>query len=185
MISPRPSLATSRRFGTLAIAAVAVMLAGCAPTPTPTPTPTAAFASEEEAFAAAEETYRAYTDAVNQVDFSDPSTFDGVYVHLSSSSAASTRKVFSEFHAAKVRTVGLTQYDSFAGIAVDLTSGTITAGVCVDVSQVDVVDESGISIVSPDRPTRQPMLIAFERTRDAGGLTIASQNPADDFTCAT
>lgn len=184
MISPTPRSATSPRLGALALTAVVTMLAGCAPTPAPTPTPTAAFASEEEAFAAAEEAYRAYTDAVNQVDFSDPSTFDSVYVLLSSTSATSTKKVFSEFYAAKVRTTGLTQYDSFTGISAELTTGIISATVCVDVSDVDVVDESGASIVSPDRPARQPMLITFEEVRDARGLTIAAQDPADDFTCA-
>ena len=55
-------------------------LAGCTtPEPTdPTPTPTSAFASEEEAFAAAEATYRAYVDALNEVDLSDPETFEPV-----------------------------------------------------------------------------------------------------------
>src|SRR5690606_26029635 len=48
-----------------ALVLAAVSLSACAPTPTPTPTPTAAFASEEEAFAAAEEVYRAYNDAGN------------------------------------------------------------------------------------------------------------------------
>ncbi|WP_347125587.1 hypothetical protein [Microbacterium sp. SY138] len=184
MISPTPPLAMSRRLGALTTVAVAVTLAGCAPTPAPTPTPTAAFASEEEAFAAAEATYRAYTDALNSVDFSDPSTFDAVYVLLSNASATSTRKIFSEFHAAKVRTVGLTEYDSFAGISADLSTGSISATVCVDVSAVDVVDESGKSIVLSDRPARQPMLISFEGTRGAGSVTIAAQDPADDFTCA-
>ena len=44
---------------------VAVALAtGCTPEPAPSPTPTG-FASDAEAFAAAEATYRAYIDAVN------------------------------------------------------------------------------------------------------------------------
>lgn len=44
--------------------AIALLASGCTPEPTPTPSPTG-FASEEEAFAAAEATYRAYVDAVN------------------------------------------------------------------------------------------------------------------------
>ena len=48
------------------LAASVVALTGClGSAPDPTPTPTAVFTSEEEAFAAAEETYRAYIDAVN------------------------------------------------------------------------------------------------------------------------
>ncbi|MCT9001156.1 hypothetical protein [Microbacterium memoriense] len=55
-----------RQIASAAFAAVvAVLLAtGCAPEPASTPSPTG-FASEEEAFAAAEATYRAYVDAVN------------------------------------------------------------------------------------------------------------------------
>ena len=160
-----------------------VILAGCTPTPAPTHTPTAAFASEEEAFAAAEETYRAYTDAVNKIDFSDASTFETVYVHLSGASAASTKKVFSEFQAAGLRTVGTTRYDSFAGVSASLRSGNVSATVCVDVSDVDVVDRDGTSIVTPDRPDRQPMLITFEGNRASASLTITAQDPTDQITC--
>ncbi len=62
------------------VVALAVTLGATACQPEPTPTPTGpAFASEDEAFAAAEETYRAYVDALNQVDLSDPETFEAVY----------------------------------------------------------------------------------------------------------
>ena len=49
---------------TLAAFAVVGALVGCAPSSEPTPTPTG-FASEAEAFEAAEATYRAYVDATN------------------------------------------------------------------------------------------------------------------------
>jgi hypothetical protein len=41
------------------------MLAACTPQPEPTPTKTALFTSDQEAFKAAEETYRAYNEAGN------------------------------------------------------------------------------------------------------------------------
>ncbi len=50
------------------------------------------FASEEEAFAAAEETYRAYVDALNQVDLSDPETFEAVYAWTTGDANADERK---------------------------------------------------------------------------------------------
>jgi hypothetical protein len=62
------------RFGTVVLAA-AVLLVGCAPQPDATPTPSATalpFATDKEAFAAAEATYRAYVDAQNGVVISDP-----------------------------------------------------------------------------------------------------------------
>jgi hypothetical protein len=65
-----------RRFAAAATLALALALTtACAPDPAPTPSPTG-FASQEEAFAAAEATYRAYVDALNAVDLSDPATFE-------------------------------------------------------------------------------------------------------------
>ena len=63
---------------TLALALVVGLATGCQPEPSPSPSGPA-FANEEAAFAAAEETYRAYVDALNQVDLSDPETFEAVY----------------------------------------------------------------------------------------------------------
>ena len=59
------------------LACVLITTTGCFAQPDPEPTPL--FSSEEEAFAAAEATYRAYVDALNQVDLSDPETFEEVY----------------------------------------------------------------------------------------------------------
>ena len=53
---------------------LAVLMSGCAADPSVEPTPTPTFANEDEAFAAAEATYRAYVDALNQVDLADPAT---------------------------------------------------------------------------------------------------------------
>ena len=63
---------------TLALALALGMTTACQPEPAPSPS-APVFANEEEAFAAAEETYRAYVDALNQVDLSDPETFEAVY----------------------------------------------------------------------------------------------------------
>lgn len=160
------------------------VLAGCSATPTPTPTTTPAFASEEEAFAAAEETYQAYNDALNAVDLSDPSSFEPVFALLSGTAEATTRKAFSEFHAAKMSTVGATRYDSFAGESANLESGSVTATVCVDVAEVEVFNELGESAVSSDRPDRQPMLITFERSTRALELRLSAQSVAEEVSCA-
>ncbi len=74
----------------LALAAVAVT--GCS-TPAGAPKPTPAFSSEAEAFAAAEATYRAYVDALNAVDLSDPSTFEDVYSWTTGDANAGARRV--------------------------------------------------------------------------------------------
>lgn len=83
----------------LAVLALGVSaLSACAPAPEPTPTPSPAFASEEEAFAAAEATFAEYVDALNHVDFSNPTTFDAVFDVLSGQASESTKRAFSELH---------------------------------------------------------------------------------------
>ena len=78
----------------LALALVLGMATGCQPEPEPSPTGPV-FANEEEAFAAAEETYRAYVDALNQVDLSDPETFEAVYAWTTGDANASERKTLT------------------------------------------------------------------------------------------
>ncbi|WP_341945187.1 hypothetical protein [Microbacterium sp. LWH11-1.2] len=166
----------------IALALLSTLVVGCSPSPTPRPTPTAAFATEEEAFAAAEETYRAYIDALNQVDFAEPTTFEPVYALLQSSAASSTRKTFSQFHAESLRVTGTTAYNSFEGNTADLARGEIRARVCLDVTAVDVLDPEGRSVVSPERESLQPMAIIF-RTDEAAELRISSLSGSEEFEC--
>ncbi|MFK3678818.1 hypothetical protein ACI2IP_13885 [Microbacterium sp. NPDC090218] len=161
-----------------------MLLAGCSPEPEPTPTPTPAFASEEEAFAAAEETYRAYAEALNQVDFALPATFEPVYALLSGAAADSTKKAFSEFHAKRIRTAGVTTYDTVTRVSADLVGGVIHVNVCTDVSEVVVVDASGASIVSEERPPRQSMMVTFKVRGGDDELTISDLEASEDLFCA-
>lgn len=174
-----PALPTRLAILTVSVA----VLVGCSPGPEPTPTPTAVFASEEEAFAAAEATYRAYNDALNQVDFAAPETFEPVYSSLSGTVADSTRKAFSEFHAEGIRMVGATHYDSFIGISADPRKGIVSAAVCTDVGDVEVTNASGTSIVSADRPSRQSIDVRFVTRSGGEGLTISKLDPSKDERC--
>ncbi|MEV7691832.1 hypothetical protein AB0N73_00700 [Microbacterium sp. NPDC089189] len=153
-----------RRRLTPALAATAALIgalvfSGCTtPTPSPTPTPTG-FASEAEAFAAAEATYREYVDAVNAVDLSDPATFESLFAMTSGEINSSDRETYSGWHADGVTIVG----DSLAAEVTpkQWASGEVILSVCYDVSAVDVVDAEGRSMVSPDRPPRQPLLVTI------------------------
>ncbi|WP_434810118.1 hypothetical protein [Microbacterium sp. bgisy189] len=144
----------------LATIAVAMLATGCTPTPEPTPTPTG-FASEEEAFAAAEETYRAYVDAVNDVDVSDPTTFEPVFAFLSGNALEGTKKAYSQLHADEITMEG----DSIPTSVEILSTSTVaeaTLDICLDVSQVTAVDPDGNSIVSTSRPDIQPLRATLE-----------------------
>ena len=159
---------------TLALAMVVTFATGCQPEPAPSPTGPV-FATEEEAFAAAEETYRAYVDALNQVDLSDPETFEAVYAWTTGEANAEARQTFSRMHADQWIVIGTsvpTVIEPVSWGAADLTQ--MEVAVCLDVSSVQLVDTSGQSVVSPDRPDQQSMLVSMTTSRSTGTHWIIS-----------
>lgn len=185
MISPTPSLHTSSglvRLGALLVVLTITALAGCSPTPTPTPTTTPAFASEEEAFAAAEETYRAYNDALNAVDLSDPSSFEPVFALSSGDFEAADRRTLSELHAESYRFTGKTFVSDFKGVSSAPPFETIIASICLDVSASDVVDQSGLSVADPERAKYNSLRVTFRQS--GGKLSIDRADREDQMSCA-
>ncbi|MEU2204345.1 hypothetical protein AB0P19_08725 [Microbacterium oleivorans] len=172
---------TARRSAALlAATALAAALTACAPAsaPTPSPTPTG-FASEEEAFAAAEATYRAYVDALNQVDLSDPATFEPVYALLDGEALASEKKTLTKMHADGWSVSGETEVPSiFKGN----TAGEIL--VCQDVSKVAVINAAGESQVSPDRPDVFALdVTVVHDTRSSTGARVVASKAIEDDRC--
>lgn len=156
-------------------------LAGCT-TPGPAePTPAPAFSSDEEAFAAAEDTYRAYVDALNQVDLSDPETFEAVYGWTTGEANANERKSLSQMHADGWIVDGYTAVVGFHPGAT--TNGSVDAVVCSDVSAVNVTNADGQSMVSPDRPTAYALQVTFVETSTPTGLSINTSNAVEDSRC--
>ena len=128
------------------------LLAACTPTPEPTPTPTALFASDEEAYAAAEETYRAYNDAINAQRSGDitqdPQDFlIGAALEADIDGrrelAASGLNVEGD-----VRVVAFTPIES----AVTKDRRHVGAFVCLDLSKTQVLLDNGDRADLPDRP---------------------------------
>lgn len=158
------------------------VLAGCAPAdPAPDPTPTG-FASEAEAFAAAEATYRAYVDALNQVDLADPATFEEVYRWTTGDANASARRNFSEYHADGVSVTGESEITLLEPLRVDGEKYQLAA--CLNVGRVQVVDASGQSLVSPDRSDTQTLTIYLAPLRTDTGLAVEDVGPrTGDPTC--
>lgn len=121
--------------------------------------------SDEEAFAAAEETYRAYVDALNQVDLADPATFEPVYALTTGDANASARESFSQMHADGWTVTG-------ESVVVSVLAGAVTRNiasvdVCTDVSAVALMDTTGASVVSPDRPDIQALTVELDREERA------------------
>lgn len=148
--------------GLVALLLVGAMVTGCSGQPAPEPsTPSApTFASDEEAFAAAEETYRAYVDALNQVDLSDPATFEPVFAWTTGKANSGARKEFSEMHANAWTVTGETRIALV--VPFEMSESAPSLDVCLDVSDVTVVDSDGLSVVSPDRRNVQSMRIVFD-----------------------
>lgn len=170
-----------RRFAAAATLVLALALTtACAPDPAPTPSPTG-FASQEEAFAAAEATYRAYVDALNAVDLSDPATFEPVYSLLSGTALADSKKSLTAFHAEGYTRTGDTRFDRLTVTGSDLAAGTVTVALCLDVSDVDLVDSSGESVVAPGRVNVQPLDVTLVKSSNT--TRIDRSVAAEELTC--
>lgn len=149
------TMAHRMRRTILAGAATALALAlttGCTPEPEPAPSPSpTGFASEEEAFAAAEATYRAYVDALNQVDLSDPATFEAPLAWTTGNLNSADKKSFSQSHAEKESLVGAFKVRLVEPARWDRQTGVASLFACLDVSGTDVLDSDGVSKVPVDR----------------------------------
>lgn len=164
--------------------AIAVTLVGCTPEPEPTPAPSG-FADEDAAFAAAEATYRAYVDALNRVDLSDPETFEDVYRWTTGDALAAERKLLSEMHAEAWIKSGATVTTGFA--RVDISAGNprvVRAIACSDISEVDVKDAAGVSQVASNRPDSYQLRLEFTESELATfGLLLSSSTAVERTVC--
>lgn len=180
-----PSVPRLRVIATAALLAMLLSLTACTSTADPAPTPTATpfFASKKEAFAAAEETYRAYTDASNATVLTDSKTFEPVFAWLRADALDAARKNYSGYNANRLTRIGTSTFDHFTGAAYKAASRTVVAYVCIDVSTIDVVDPEGRSVVPADRPPRRAVEVTMISADTTTGLAISSSIPTDKLTC--
>ena len=168
---------------TLALAMVVTFATGCQPEPAPSPTGPV-FATEEEAFAAAEETYRAYVDALNQVDLSDPETFEAVYAWTTGQAIAGERKSLTRMHADGWMVDGDTVVTKVNLVEFDETDpAVVVLHVCTDVSDVAVTDSSGNSVVAPNRPPFQASVASFTESQSSPTGLLLSTVEGGDHSC--
>ncbi len=143
------------------------MLGGCsAPAPTPTPTPTG-FANEAEAFAAAEETYRAYVDALNsrrQNQATNPAPED----FLTDAALESDTIAQEELEASGLSIVGESRIERLlpGDRSADYTT-SISILVCLDSSATRIVDSVGTDQTPPDRATISVLEVQLKYVRAA------------------
>lgn len=156
----------------------ATALSACTPTPEPTPTPTAAFASEEEAFVAAEEVYRAYNDAVNtqrkNENDDDPQKY---LTALALQSDIDANRVLQDNG---VHIEGPGEVASFEGIGSTLstTPATVSAEVCLDVGATRVIDEHGEDRTPESRADVVALDVKFVMTDQGLRISSSTENTA-------
>ncbi|GAA3623758.1 hypothetical protein GCM10022200_02500 [Microbacterium awajiense] len=168
----------------VALAIAGGLLTGCVPDTEPEPT--APFTTEAEAFAAAEATYRAYVDALNRVDLSDPETFEDVYAWTTGDANSAERQSLSGMHAEGWNVQGSSTLMSTVPVSAELSNpARVTIVGCLDVTDVRLVDEHGESVVSPDRPPVQTVLVvAIQDSSTPTGLIIDSLDGREASECS-
>ncbi|TQJ31784.1 hypothetical protein [Microbacterium sp. SLBN-146] len=177
-------------FAAAALALIA-LLGGCAPESSPSPSASLSssptFTSDAEAFAAAEKTYRAYVDALNDVDLSDPETFEPVFALTTGDANDATKKTFSQMHADGWTVQGETRIDLLERSPGDegVASGDVMLDVCLNVGDVRLTGPDGESVVSPDRLDVQSMRVELFQSGSLPAYLIASISGREDGTsCA-
>lgn len=169
-----------RLTSALAAGALAVgLLTACSPEPEPTPTPL--FSSEEEAFAAAEEVYRAYHAEMaiwlSGDDEADPLRF------TTGQLLETDQRTRDQLQSRGLTLQGEAVVVSFTGTAasIDTLTPKIQAVVCIDNQDMRVINSEG-NDVTPD--SRQD-LAGFDTTFVSNGshLLVAESQLKEDATC--
>lgn len=166
---------------TLGLAAAALMLSGClAPAPEPTPTPTAVFASEDEAFAAAEETYRAYVDAAN-ARREDPQSDPDPESFLVGEALENEIDAQRDYEQLGIRVVGPSTVSQVVDVSADPVSGDVVIDACFDSTAARAVNEAGDDVTLADRdPT---VMLRIATTVVGGEVLIEELAAAGGATC--
>jgi hypothetical protein len=178
----------------LAVAlSVALMLTACVPTTTPAgPTPKTStkpvFANEAEALAAATKAYAAYVKVSDKILADGGNNPERVHDVATGDALRGALAGYQEFRTKELRSVGLSKIDH---VSIQRFSGSSANGkdlvsiyACLDVSSVEVLNKSGASVVSPQRPARQPFQVSEDWDKGKQLLVVASREPwADGGVC--
>lgn len=149
----------------VAAGALVLSMSGCLGEPEPTPTPTLAFATDEEAFAAAEETYRAYVDATNARN-SDPNSQPDPIDFLIGNALEGDLEGQAAIAEAGLVVRGETEVPSLAH-GTRQSDGSITLVACVDVAKTRLLDSNGKDVTPPDRDDRLEIELVLQPVGDS------------------
>jgi len=147
------------------------------------------FASEEEAFTAAVAAYVGYLNILTTIASEDGIGMERLDIHAAPDVSAFAKGGLVTLQQEGLRTVGqqsasktvLQSYYPQAESGVDI----ISIYVCVDVSNLDLVDHAGRSVVEADRPDQTPFEASFNLIgQDPAHLVVATNTVwAGDGVC--
>ena len=179
-------MTTRTRSVTVVMVAIALSsLLGCAPEPAPVPTPTPAFASEEEAFAAAEEVYRAYNDAENRSRAPGAGGGPAPEDYLVGTALEEYLDGRDLLRLKNLKLEGDIGIFAFHNWSTDLENPVteVAATVCLDLTATRTVEVSSGADLSPPSP---PAVMSQKVTlvHDGERLLISSESEGDESSCS-
>lgn len=178
------------RYGAVTIVvALCVVLAGCTTESSvgggsggtsSTPTSTPAFASEEEALAAAEEAYGAFLKMEDTIFADGGVEPERITPFATGDALQAALDGFASFEEQQIHSVGaqtfeITDIVRYSPAAID-GEQIVDAYVCLDISEVDVLDADAKSVVDENRPPQQPFEVSFVWSAASDGLVVGERD---------
>ena len=168
----------------LAALALRLVLTGCGgsepPVPTPTPAPTAAFASEEEALAAAVEAYGRFTSVSDEIGQAGGIGSERLLAVAAGDFMVGTVDGYRDWNEKGWRQIGS---KTFHDVSIQsIFSNGVVVYLCEDISNVDVVDSAGASVVSATRVDTYFFQVELEMSPE-DRLLVTGRERWDDRSC--
>jgi len=166
--------------------AVALVLVGCVPTtsptsPAPRPSTTPVFATDAEALAAATKAYAAYVRVSDEILADGGNNPERIEQVASGEALDGALAGYSDFRQRGLHSVGDSKvgHVSLQKFSPESVSGKnlVTIYACLDVEGVDVLDQTGTSVVSTQRPPRQTFQVSVDWRESKQQLFVTSRNP--------
>ena len=159
------------------LVAASIGMVGCAPGPSPKPTPTPLFTSEADAFKAAEQVYRDYTDVGNAARDGDVNAKPDRYLAGTAlEDEIATQRQLTE---QRLKVLGPIRIVSFRGMTFDPASSRIAAMVCLDAANARVIDASGKDVTPAARKDQGVLDLVISRSRDHLVITESKSSDAE------
>lgn len=162
--------------------AMTVAVGGCSGEPAPVAS-TPPFADEDEAFAAAEQTYRNYVEALNESrrDATSHVRPDAYLTGQALTLDIDTQRQLDEEHLVISGTTRIIATSPITAI-LEQVSPKVVLTVCLDSSDTRVLDAQGLDVTPFGLPSRYGLVVTF--IENSGDLLISnSESAPEGFSC--